>query len=84
MAAENICRPVSGFAARLRLNRQEATWVAPPPEMTMKSMTFAALLLALSAVNAAPPVAQSSLTLADSPIAATGVAQERICLRCIR
>jgi hypothetical protein len=54
--------------------------------MTMKTMTFAALLLALSAVNAAPTATQLSQTQsADSVMAtATGVAQERICLRCIR
>ncbi len=52
----------------------------------MKSMTFAALLLALSAVNAAPLGTQLGQTqAADSVMTATaGVAQERICLRCIR
>ena len=83
---EKMCRPVSGFGLRLRLNCQEATWVAPPPpEMTMKSMTFAALLLALSAVNAAPVGQLGQPQAADSVMTATGgAAQERICLRCIR
>jgi hypothetical protein len=74
------------LAARLRLNMQEATWVAPPPEIDMKTITFAALLLALSAVNAAPMAPQLGQTnAADSVMAtATGVAQDRICLRCIR
>ena len=54
----------------------------------MKSMTFAALLLALSAVNAAPVGQLGQLgqpQAADSVMTATaGAAQERICLRCIR
>lgn len=56
--------------------------MAPPPEIAMKSMTFAALLLALATAHAAPtlPVAPATSMDALSVVTDT-VSQERICMR---